>query len=117
VPPRGRIGGIESRLNQWTQPIRTCVGMGEWRYRKRLPLVGQPRRKFASDAKPVDFCRGPAELAAAVRENRPCRLSAELGVHIVELVETLQYPERFCARRQINSTFAPIQPLPWAVQS
>jgi predicted dehydrogenase len=117
VPPHGRIGGIESRLNRWTQPIRTCFGMGEWRYRKRLPLVGQPRRKFASDAKPVDFCRGPAELAAAVRENRPCRLSAELGIHIVELVETLQYPERFCARRQINSTFAPIQPLPWAVQN
>jgi predicted dehydrogenase len=117
VPPRGRIGDIESRLNRWTEPIRTCFGMGEWRYRKRLPLVGQPRSKFASDAKPVDFCRGPAELAAAVRENRPCRLSAELGIHIVELVETLQYPERFCARRQINSTFAPIQPLLWAVQS
>jgi hypothetical protein len=53
--------------------------MEEWRYRKRLPLVGQPRGKLVSDAKPVDFCRGLAELAAAVRENRPCRLSAELG--------------------------------------
>jgi predicted dehydrogenase len=112
VPPRGRIGGIESRLNRWTGIFRTHCGIGEWRYRKRLPLVGKPRTKFVSDAKPVDFCRGPAELAAAIRANRPCRLSAELGIHIVELVETLQYPERFCARRQINSTFSPIEPLP-----
>jgi len=117
VPPRGRIGGIESRLNQWTKPFRTCFDMGEWRYRKRLPLVREPNGKFVSDAKPVDFCRGPAELAAAVRENRPCRLSAELGIHLVQLVETLQYPERFCSRRQINSTFAPIQPLPWGNQN
>jgi predicted dehydrogenase len=117
IPPGRPIGGIESRLNRWTKPIRTCFGMGEWRYRKRLPLVDQPRGKLLSDTKPVDFCRGPAELAAAVRENRPCRLSAELGIHIVELVETLQYPERFCARRRINSTFAPIQPLPWGNQN
>jgi len=113
LPLRGRVGGTVSRLNRWTKSLRTYCGIEEWRYRKRLPLVGQPRRKFVSAAKPVDFCRGPAELAAAVRESRPCRLSAELGIHIVELVETLQYPERFCARRQINSTFAPIEPLSW----
>jgi predicted dehydrogenase len=117
VPLSGRMGGIVSRLNRWTKSFSTYCGMGEWRYRKRLPLVCQPRGKFVSDVKPVDFCRGPAELAAAVRESRPCRLSAELGIHIVELVETLQYPERFCARRQINSTFAPIQPLPWGNQN
>jgi predicted dehydrogenase len=117
VPLRGRLGGIVSRMNRWSKSFRAVCGMEEWRYRKRLPLVGQSRGKLASDAKPVDFCRGPAELAAAVRENRPCRLSAELGIHVVELVETLQYPERFCARRQINSTFAPIQPLPWGNQN
>jgi predicted dehydrogenase len=117
VPLRGPMGGIVSRLNRWTKSFRTYCGMEEWRYRKRLPLVRQPRGKLVSYAKPVDFCRGPAELAAAVRENRPCRLSAELGIHIVQLVETLQYPERFCARRQINSTFAPIQPLFWGNQN
>jgi predicted dehydrogenase len=117
MPPRGRVGGIESRLNRLTATFRRHCGIGEWRYRERLPLVGQPGRKFVSDAKPVDFCRGPAELAAAVRANRPCRLSAELGIHIVELVETLQYPERFCGRRQIKSRFAPIQPLPWGNQN
>lgn len=117
LPPRGRIGGIESRLNRWTKPIRTCCGVGAWRYRRRLPLVTRPRGKLLSNAKPVDFCRGPAELASAVREKRPCRLSAELGIHIVELTETLQFPERFSSKRQINSTFAPIQPLLWGTHN
>jgi len=112
VPLGGRMAGIERRFNGWTKSVRTALGVGQWLYRKRLPLVGSANRKLVSDTKPVDFCRGPAELAAAAREKRTCRLSAELGIHIVELVEALQYPERFGGRRQINSSFAPIQPLP-----
>jgi hypothetical protein len=61
----------------------------------------------------VDFLRGPAEMAEAIRENRPCRLSPELGLHMTELIETLQYPERFESPRTISSRFDPIQPLPW----
>jgi predicted dehydrogenase len=111
--PAGRVGGIERRLNRWTKSFRAYWGIGEWRYRERLPMACQPRGKFVSDSKRVDFCRGPAELAAAVRENRPCRLSAELAIHIVELVEALQYPERFRGKRWITSTFAPIEPVAW----
>ena len=58
----------------------------------------------------VDFLRGPAEMAEAIRENRPCRLSTELGVHIVELVEALQYPERYSGRKEMHTTFAPMRP-------
>jgi len=32
-----------------------------------------------------------------------------LGSHIVELVEALQYPERFGGRKKVTSTFEPIQ--------
>jgi predicted dehydrogenase len=109
--PAGRVGGIERRFNRWTQSFRYHWGIGEWRYRKLLPLAGQPHGKFVSEAKRVDFCRGPAELSAAIRESRPCRLSAELAIHIVELIEALQYPERFGGKRWITSTFAPIEPL------
>jgi predicted dehydrogenase len=70
------------------------------------------RHRLADDAKPVDFCRGPAELANAIREDRPCRLSPELGLHIVELTEALQYPERFGGRKVIESSIAPIEPMP-----
>lgn len=117
VPIRGWLGVTESKLNRFTNGIRASLGIGEWRYRKRLPLVGKPQREFASSSKRVDFCRGPAELGAAIRESRTCRLSAELGIHVVELIEALQYPERFCHQKRINSTFAPIHPLPWALHN
>jgi hypothetical protein len=39
-------------------------------------------------------------------------LSGKLGLHITELIEAIQYPERFGGRRQIESTFDSIEPLP-----
>jgi hypothetical protein len=36
-----------------------------------------------------------------------------LRLHIVELLESLQYPERFGARRTIASRFDSIAPLSW----
>ena len=62
---------------------------------------------------PVDFLRGPAELAGAIREGRPCRLSAELGRHIAELIETLQHPDRYGVKRTLQTSFEPIEPLLW----
>lgn len=47
----------------------------------KLPVGGDKR---------VDFLRGPAELAASIRENRPCRLPGELGAHVVEIIDQLQ---------------------------
>jgi hypothetical protein len=40
------------------------------------------------------------------------RLSADLACHIVELIERLQYPERYAGRPELVSRFAPIEPLP-----
>jgi predicted dehydrogenase len=78
---------------------------------KQLDFVRQKRGRLVSAMKPVDFCRGPAEMAAAIKEQRPCRLSAELGLHVTEMIEALQYPERFGGRKLISSTFAPIAPM------
>jgi hypothetical protein len=50
-------------------------------------------------------------MAAALREKRACRLSADFGVHIVELVEALQHPERFGDCKQMTTTFTPMSPL------
>jgi hypothetical protein len=85
----------------------------DWRFQRKYPFARKPSGRFVSWGKPVDFCRGPAEMAEAIREQRPCRLSAQLGLHITELIETLQHPESFGWRRRIESSFAPIQPLPW----
>jgi predicted dehydrogenase len=66
----------------------------------------------ASRAKPVDFLRGPAEMADAIAKDRPCRLSAELGVHVLELSLALQDPDPGGARHVMKTSFAPIEPLP-----
>ncbi len=87
----------------------------EWVFQKSIPLLRQPTGKFVSKSKAVDFCRGLADMVAAMSENRPQRLSAELALHITELVEALQHPERFSLPMKPNSTFAPIEPADWAV--
>ena len=61
----------------------------------------------------VDFMRGPAEIAEAISEKRRCQLSAHLGAHIVEIVEALQYPERFGYHNKITTSFSSMRPLPW----
>lgn len=62
----------------------------------------------------MDFMRGVAELADAIRENRPHRLDADFAVHIAEVTEMLQHPERFGRPAAVRSTFAPIAPMGWA---
>ena len=62
----------------------------------------------------MDFMRGVRELADAIVEDRPCRMSAELAVHITEVTEMLQYPERFERPATVRSTVEPILPMPWA---
>ena len=120
IPPRGRLGGIERRLNRaraWLESSLPVVPWSghEWHFKRKLPFARTPSRTIVHEDKPVDFLRGPSELAEAIRQERSCRLSAALGVHIVELVEALQYPGRSDGRRTIDSTFDPIEPLPWNV--
>lgn len=83
-------------------------------FARRYPLVRTPSGLAAADGKPVDFLRGPSELAQAIAGERPNRLSAEFGVHIVEIIEALQYPDRSGGRRELTTTFEPMLPLDWA---
>jgi hypothetical protein len=55
---------------------------------------------------------GPHELAASLREGRPCRLSSDLAVHISELVKTIQNPDPSTSVRRLQTEFKPIAPLP-----
>jgi predicted dehydrogenase len=117
VPATGRRAGVERRLNLFREclegKMNWVIWSGhEWHFRKKLPFARKPPALYANEAKRVDFCLGPSELAAAIRENRPCRLSPELGLHITELIEAIQYPERLGGNQKIESTFDPIEPLP-----
>lgn len=109
---RGRAA-FQRRVNS----VRKWLGIGDgpdWQWSQRLALVRKPPPILVGRDKPVDFCRGIAEMSEAIREKRACRLSAELGVHITELIEALQYPERASGQRIINSTFPAIEPVSWA---
>lgn len=77
-------------------------------FQQRLPLVRRPSSSVVSTHKPVDFLRGIADMEEALRLGRPHRLSAPFAAHVVEIVETIQYPERFNHRRTLRSSFPPI---------
>lgn len=117
TPPNRIIAGIGSRLKHLQGRLEHILHLPwsftGWQVEKKYPYARKPKFKSSGGNKPVDFLRGPAEMADAIRERRPCRLSPELGLHMTELIETLQYPERFENPRTITSTFDPIEPLPW----
>jgi predicted dehydrogenase len=82
---------------------------------KRVPLVRTPR--FASKTKgsnPMDFARGIADIAEAVREHRAPRMSAEFALHVNEIVLALQHPAELGSPRAIRSPYEATEPMPWA---
>lgn len=99
-------------LSRWLEQRFSWPG-AEALFQRRYPRACATNGLVVGRGKPVDFLRGPAEVADAIRENRPCRLSARLGVHIVELVEALQHPERCGGHKELTTTFPEISPLPW----
>lgn len=100
------------------------------RLRRRLVLRGRTmespfarKQKLLGDAeavrlskgrRKVDFCLGPVELARALREDRPSRLSPELALHVAEISLAITRAIDGDARVAIRSRFAPIEPMPWA---
>jgi hypothetical protein len=63
----------------------------------------------ARGANPMDFCRGIAELAAAVRDAREPTLTARWSLHVTELVLAMQNPERLGSPRRLSTRFAPLR--------
>ncbi len=62
----------------------------------------------------MDFLRGVAELAEAIRQGRRSRLDEDFAVHVTEVTERLQFPARFEGARDVRSSFAAIEPMDWA---
>lgn len=65
--------------------------------------------------KRMDFGLGPAELASALNEGRPCRLSPEYCLHNTEVVLAIHNSFENNERHKITTCFAPMEPLPWAL--
>lgn len=116
-PLGGTLAKAERTINgmqRWLERHASWVPWAwkEWRFEKMIPFARRPPPLLPRDGKRVDFCRGPAELVRAVREKRQCLLPADLGVHVVEVIEALQYPGRSGVPKELSTTFSPIAPLP-----
>ena len=82
---------------------------------QKYPLKGNQTKKFNYRAAfQMDFARGIAELVSAIGENRPCRLSASYSLHVNEIVLAIHNARKTNGTYTVKSTFAPIEPMPWA---
>jgi predicted dehydrogenase len=81
---------------------------------RKYPLVrsSQQRRK-TKKGQQMDYARGVAELAESIENQRPCRLGAEFSLHVNEVVLAIQNATSGVSY-QTKTTFAPIEPMPWA---
>lgn len=91
--------------------LRRRTFLSPWRERVALPPA--PVRRMRG-AHPMDFARGPAEMAAALREGRTPRLSADFTLHVNELALAIHHARRDGAVRTIETRFEPMEPMPWA---
>lgn len=86
--------------------------------KKPIPLVREPSFHHRSRGGGfMDFARGPAELAEAIKTGRPCRLSARFALHVAELVLAMESLKGEGGRVLLQSTFDPMEPMPWAGDS
>lgn len=86
------------------------------------PLGGRQNIARYRGSQVRDFCRGIADMAAALAEGRPPVLSARFGLHVSEVTLACHWgahptgaPHGFGAQPYRPRTdFAPLEPLPWA---
>lgn len=83
---------------------------------RKLPHIRKPLLKGGRGKPTMDFMRGVAELADAIAEKRPARMEARLAVHITEVTEMLQHPDRFECPARVRSSVGPIAPEAWATR-
>jgi predicted dehydrogenase len=94
------------------------------RYVIRRKLINSPialRFKIKSATHPkvgrwgaasMNFALGPVEMLSALRESRPCRLSAELALHLNEVTLAAQNANGV---QYMKTQCPPLQPMPWAI--
>ena len=83
---------------------------------RRLPLVRiDGTRRLPRGANRMQFCRGVAELAAAIEAGRESRLPNDFCLHNNELVLAIQTATPATASYQLTTTFnSPLMPMPGA---
>jgi predicted dehydrogenase len=70
--------------------------------------------RYQNSSHQMDQARGVAELAAAIAEKRPCRMSTRFSLHCTEIALAIQYPRLLGCPRMLTTSFEPVDPMPWA---
>lgn len=82
--------------------------------KQRYALVKKPPQFKTKGAQRMDFCRGVAEMAEAIEQQRPCRIGSDFSLHNNELVLAIHNAFETGAPYRLQTTFKPIEPMPWA---
>ena len=93
--------------------IRRKTFLSPWRDKRALAKAphGAIRTKGSQT---MDFCRGPAEVAAAIKAGRPSRLSASFALHVTELALAIHDAPRHGSSHVMTTDVDAIEPMPWA---
>jgi predicted dehydrogenase len=83
-------------------------------WKQRYPLARKATHFRNRVSQLMDYSRGIDELAGAISEQRPCRISAQFSLHNNELVLAIGNALETGAPHQLKSTFEPVEPMPWA---
>jgi len=65
----------------------------------------------------MDFARGIAEMSDAIEERVPARLGGSFALHTNEIVLVMSGRDTMNRRHELETTCAPIPPMPWARDS
>jgi predicted dehydrogenase len=99
------------RLKRYLNVRRRMVILPDGKY----PLPSLPRQqKPRRNANPMEFCRGPAEVAAAIAQGRRSHLPPDYCLHNNEIVLAIHHALENSATYPLSTTFAPVAPMPWA---
>lgn len=82
--------------------------------KRRYPLVRKALKLNKRGIQQMDFCRGVAEMADSLRENRPSRMAADISLHNNELAIAIQNSLTTGGYYKMTTSFEPITPMDWA---
>jgi len=61
--------------------------------------------------KPVDFCRGISAMISSIESQSKPILDSDLGIHVCEIIEKLQYPNKINGVVELDSSFQKLNSL------
>ena len=105
-----------------TSPVRRRARRRVRRRLVELPLTKRLRLNAPSHPKvdrrreaQMNFMLGPAEVLSAIYEGRRSRMPADFALHLTEVTLAIHSGGFGKGVTEIESRFAPIDPMPWAV--